>query len=68
MGDMLLVENRMSGDCDINEWRLLRDRFDTLVRGESDDIEQILDVQFRRRFSELIERAAERKNWSTREA
>jgi hypothetical protein len=38
------------------------------VRGESDDIEQILDVQFRRRFSELIERAAERKNWSTREA
>jgi hypothetical protein len=36
--------------------------------GGSDDIEEILDVHFRRRFSELIDRAAARKNPFAREA
>ena len=44
MEDMLV-----SGDFELNEWRLLRDQFRALVRGDSDDIE-ILDVHFRRRF------------------
>ena len=42
-----------------NEWNLLRHQFDTLVHDESvgaDSIEKILDDQFRRRFSELINR------------
>ncbi|HMF25447.1 MAG TPA: hypothetical protein VKG24_25440 [Pseudolabrys sp.] len=58
----------MSGDFELNEWRLLRDQFRALVRGGSDDIEEILDVHFRRRFSELIDRVAARKNLSAREA
>jgi len=67
MEDMLVVEICMSGDRDLNEWRLLRDQFRALARGGSDDIEDILDVQFRRRFSELIDRVLERRNWSARE-
>ena len=63
MEDMLV-----SGDRELNEWTLLRDQFCALMSGGSDDIEEILDVQFRRRFSELIERAAGRKNWSAGEA
>jgi hypothetical protein len=63
MEDMLV-----SGDFELNEWRLLRDQFRALVRGGSDDIEEILDVHFRRRFSELIDRVAARKNLSAREA
>ena len=44
-----------------NEWNLLKDQFDALVHDESvdaDSIEKILDAQFRRRFAELINRAA----------
>jgi len=63
MEDMLV-----SGGFELNEWRLLRDQFRALVRGGSDDIEEILDVHFRRRFSELIDRVAARKNLSAREA
>jgi hypothetical protein len=58
----------VSSDRELNEWRLLRDQFCTLVCGGSDDIEEILDVHFRRRLSELIDRAAARKNPSAREA
>ena len=42
---------------------LAEDQFDALVHDESvheDSIEKILDAQFRRRFSELINRAAGR--------
>jgi hypothetical protein len=51
----------MSGNPKTNEWNLLKDQFDALVHDESvdaDSIEKILDVQFRRRFAELINRAA----------
>jgi hypothetical protein len=52
-------------DRELNDWRLLRDQFDALMRRGSDEIEDILDAQFRRRFSELIER---QKNRFAREA
>ena len=51
----------MSGDPKTNEWNLLKDQFDALVHDENvsdDSIEKILDAQFRRRFVELINRAA----------
>jgi hypothetical protein len=44
----------------INEWTSVREQFDALVRGRSDNIEDILDAQFRNRFSQLINQAAER--------
>ena len=43
-----------------NEWNLLKDQFQALVREGSDSIEDIFDVQFRRRFSELINRTTKR--------
>jgi hypothetical protein len=54
-----------------NEWDLLKRRFDALVHDESvaaDSIEVILDIQFHRRFSELITQTARRNratiyNW-----
>jgi hypothetical protein len=51
----------MSGNPKPNEWNLLKDQFAALVHDESvdaDSIEKILDAQFRRRFAELINRAA----------
>ncbi len=57
----------MSGDPELNEWRVLRDQFHALVPN-SDGIEDIFDALFRRRFSELINRAAERENRTDREA
>jgi hypothetical protein len=48
----------MSDDPKINEWHLLRDQFDALVR-EGSDIEDILDAEFRRRVTELINRVME---------
>jgi hypothetical protein len=65
----------MSGDPKTNEWNLLKDQFDALVHDESvgaDSIEKIFDTQFRRRFTELINRATERNSttgyidWSRR--
>ena len=65
----------MSGDPKTNEWNLLKDQFDALVHDESvgsDSIEKIFDAQFRRRFTELINRATERNSttgyidWSRR--
>ena len=51
----------MSGDPKTNEWNLLKDQFDALVHDESvgaDGIEEIIfDTEFRRRFTELINRA-----------
>ena len=43
-----------------NQRSLLKDQFQALVREGSDSIEGIFDAQFRRRFSELINRTTER--------
>jgi hypothetical protein len=43
------------------EWNLLKQQFDKLVHDESvaaDTIEKIFDVEFHRRFAELINRVA----------
>ena len=48
-----------------NEWSLLKDQFDALVRDEvirEDSIERLCDDQIRRRFAERIIRAAERRS------
>jgi hypothetical protein len=70
---ILPVETQMSGDPKTNEWNLLKDQFDALVHHESagfDSIEKIFDVEFRRRFTELMNRTTERKtgyiDWSRR--
>ena len=49
----------MPGDLKTNEWNSLRDQFRALVHNEgiSEDIEQLLDAQIRRRFGELIAKA-----------
>ena len=42
-----------------NEWSLLKRQFDALAHGKDvgpDSIEKIFDMEFRRRFSELINR------------
>jgi len=49
----------MSGDRSVNELNLVREQFHALVREGSDNIEDIFDAQFRRRFCELINRTAE---------
>jgi hypothetical protein len=48
----------MSRDPTVNEWTSVRDQFNALVREGSDNIEDIFDAQFRRRFCVLINRAA----------
>ena len=58
----------MPGDPKPNEWNALKDQFDALVHDESvgaDSIEKILDVQFRRRFAELLNRAADQSRTGT---
>jgi len=49
----------MSSDPKSSEWNLLLDKFHALVREGSDSIEDIFDLQFRRRFSNLIDQAVE---------
>ena len=63
----------MSYDPKTNEWNLLKDQFDALVDNvsvRSDSVEKILDAEFPRRFTELMNRAAERAtghvDWSRR--
>ena len=51
----------MSSDPAVNEWNLVREQFDALVRERADNIEDILDAVFRTRCSQLITQAAERK-------
>ena len=49
----------MPNDPKTNEWNLLKQQFDALLHDENvsaDSIEEILDVEFRRRFAELIYR------------
>ena len=44
-----------------NEWNLLKQQFDALADEESpdaDSIEEIFDMEFRRRFGELINQTA----------
>jgi hypothetical protein len=55
----LVVEACMSSDSKLSEWNLLLDQFQALVREGSDSIEDIFDVQFRLRFSKLIDQAVE---------
>ena len=50
-----------------SEWNLLKDQFHALVR-EPDNIEDILDAEFRRRFSEVINLAAKLDNRTDRDA
>jgi hypothetical protein len=39
----------------LNEWELLKRQFDALAREQSaESIEDIFDIQFRRRFADLI--------------
>ncbi|MGA9280186.1 MAG: hypothetical protein WBW00_02635 [Pseudolabrys sp.] len=52
----------MSGNRAVSEWNLLREQFRALVR-EPDNIEDILDAEFRRRFSEVINLAAKPDNF-----
>ena len=49
----------MSSDHELNEFGLLLDQFHAVVREGSNSIEDIFDAEFRRRFSELINRFAE---------
>ena len=46
-----------------NEWQLMKRQFDVLMHDENvgaESIDEILDVQFRQRFTELIDRTAQR--------
>ena len=52
----------MNGDRTPDEWTLVREQFDTLMRERSDNIEDLLDAQFRNRFSQLIIQVAKREN------
>lgn len=53
----------MSGNHAVSEWNLLREQFHALVREGSDNIEDILDAEFRRRFSAVINLAAKLNNF-----
>jgi hypothetical protein len=58
-----------------NEWDLVKRQFDALMHDErvgAESIDEIFDVQFRRRFTELINQTAQRNsttigyNWPRR--
>jgi hypothetical protein len=51
----------------VDEWSLVRDQFEALVRERSDNIENLLDAEFRHRFGKLLTRAAERETYSTKQ-
>lgn len=57
----------MSGKPTVNEWTLVREQFDALVRDRPDNIEDILDAQFRNRSRQLITGAAEREHRTKRD-
>jgi hypothetical protein len=59
----------MSGDLKLSEWHSLLDQFQALARDSSDGIEDIFDLQFRLRFSKLIDQAVEAdwRRWDDRE-
>ena len=50
-----------------NEWDVLKRQLDALMRGESlgaESIDEMLDIQFRARFAELIYQTARRYSTS----
>src|SRR5262249_4507681 len=49
------IEHQFRGSGD-NEWSLLREQFQALVRERSDNYDDMLDDQFQARFAKLIER------------
>jgi hypothetical protein len=49
-----------------SEWNSPLDKFQALVRDDSNCIEDILDAQFRLRFSKLIDQAADWRRWDNR--
>jgi len=49
------IEHQFRGSGD-NEWSLLRQQFQAMVRERSDNYGDILDAQFQARFAQLIER------------
>lgn len=53
----------MSGNHAVSEWNLLREQFHALVREPDNNIEDILDAEFCRRFSEVINLAAKPDNF-----
>ena len=57
------LEICMSDDPKLNEWNLLREKFDAVVDegARQDNLEQVLDEHIRRRFGELIAWAADTK-------
>jgi hypothetical protein len=58
----------MPSDPKPNEWNSLKDQFDAQMHDESvgaDSIEKVFDVQFRRRFAELLNRAAHQSRTGT---
>jgi hypothetical protein len=58
------VSGGVMSKTETNEWNLLKQQFDALVHDESssESIEEIFDVEFRRRFAELINQTAQRNN------
>ena len=52
----------MSSDHELNDFGLLLDQVHAVVREGSNSIEDIFDAEFRRRFSELINRTTERES------
>ena len=60
------LEADTSRSAKSNEWALLRDEFNAVMRDGADSIEYMVDEQFRRRFSELMYRTARakvRRDW-----
>jgi hypothetical protein len=52
------------GDSKTREWTLLIEQFELLVRAKgvrTDDVEELLDIEFQRRLAELIEQALKRR-------
>lgn len=50
-----------------NEWELIKRQFDALIHDENvsaESIDKILDVQFRHRFTELMDQTAQRNSAS----
>ena len=53
----------MSGNRAASEWNLLKEQFQALVGKSDNNIEDILDAEFCRRFSEVINLAAKLDNF-----
>jgi hypothetical protein len=58
MKDNFCLDGAQARTSTPNEWASLRDEFSATVRERADTFEDLLDEQFRRRFSELMLRTA----------